>query len=443
LPLPPAASAGDTDWDGLGEEVKAAMAWAWDNYRERAWGKDEIKPVSGMFSSFPLKDRHLGLSLIEALDTLWLMGLDDRFADGVAWVKANAAFEVDGDVSVFETNIRLVGGLLSAHLASRDGQLLALARDLADRLLPAFDTPTGIPYRVVNLKTGAKSQPLTSPADAGTFIAEWGMLSRLTGDSRYVDAAKRAQIAIFRRRSPIGLIATRIDAESGAWQSNIATVGSYCDSFFEYLWDGWDLLRDAECRAMYEACKAAILKHQQVWQDGRLWFADVDCDTGKVLSTEQDELASFYGGLLAQGGDARLGAAYTESWAAVQDRFGVLPEGYDFKTALPTYASNALRPELVDSAFQLWLLDRNPRWREVGRRHFHAMQRWNKAAFGYTDLADVTSNPKRQADHCPGYWWSEQMKYYYLLFADAPRFDYSRNYLSTEGNLLRGMRHPA
>jgi mannosyl-oligosaccharide alpha-1,2-mannosidase len=179
-----------------------------------------------------------------------------------------------------------------------------------------------------------------------------------------------------------------------------------------------------------------------VWQDGERWFADVDCDTGAVVSTEQDELASFYGGLLGQGGERKLGAAYTESWAKVQDRYGVLPEGYDYATALPTQKSNALRPELADSAFTLWLLDRHPRWREIGRAHFLAMRRWNKAAYGYTDLADVTADPKLKADHCPGYWWSEQMKYYYLLFSDTPRFDYARNYLSTEGNVLRGLIHP-
>jgi mannosyl-oligosaccharide alpha-1,2-mannosidase len=136
------------------------------------------------------------------------------------------------------------------------------------------------------------------------------------------------------------------------------------------------------------------------------------------------------------------GAAYTESWAAVQQRFGVLPEGYDYAAGNATQVSNALRPELVDSAFTLWLIDRNPRWRAIGRDHYLAMKASNRAPFGYTDLADVTTTPKRQADHCPGYWWSEQMKYYYLLFSDTPRFDYRRNYLSTEGNILLGLLRP-
>ena len=100
--------------------------------------------------------------------------------------------------------------------------------------------------------------------------------------------------------------------------------------------------------------------------------------------------------------------------------------------------TNALRPELADAAFNHWLLDRKPEWRMLGRAHYLAMKRWNKARYGYADMADVTT--RKQADHCPGYWWSEQMKYYWLLFSDTPRFDYEKNYLSTEGNVLLGFR---
>jgi mannosyl-oligosaccharide alpha-1,2-mannosidase len=191
---------------------------------------------------------------------------------------------------------------------------------------------------------------------------------------------------------------------------------------------------------MYGVLTAAVLRNQREVRDGRLWLRDVDFETGAPLSREQDELASFYGGLLAQGGAAATGAAYTRSWAWLQDRYGVLPEGYDYGADAVIERTNSLRPELADAALNHWLLDRRTEWREIARTHFLAMMRWNKAKYGYADLADVTAEPKRQKDHCPGYWWSEQMKYYYLLFADAPRFDYRRNYLSTEGNVLLGFR---
>lgn len=438
--MPLGAQPASIDWKALGEDVKAEMAWAWDNYRTRAWGKDEIKPVSGGYSTFPLKTQHLGLSIVEALDTLWVMGLDRQFREGLDWVKTTLDFDVDGEVSVFETSIRLIGGLLSAHHASGDPVLLAKAKDLADRLLPAFDTPTGMPFRYINLRSGARRGNVLSPAEIGTFLPEWGTLSRLTGDPGYGAAARKAAVAVFERRSKLDLLATQIDVNTGQWKSKTATVGSLGDSYYEYLWDSWQLLGDAEFKRMYEVCTAAILKHQQVWKDGAPWIADVDFQTGHVASTKQDVLAAFYGALLAQGGAMKEGAAYTEAWARVQDRFGVLPEQYDYAKAKATQASNALRPEFADACFNLWLLDPKPRWRELGRQHYLAMKRWNKARYGYTGLSNVTTDPKRQGDNCPGYWWSEQMKYYYLLFADTPRFDYKRNYLSTEGNVLLGFK---
>jgi mannosyl-oligosaccharide alpha-1,2-mannosidase len=430
-----------TDWHALGEDVRREMRWAWRQYREHAWGKDQIKPISGGFESFPLKNHHLGLSLIEALDTLWVMGLDDEFRDGVEWVKRNLDFDVDGEVSVFETSIRLVGGLLSAYHASGDPELLAKARDCADRLMPSFNaSPLGIPHRFVNLRTGAIRGQETNPAETGTFIPEFGFLSRATGDDRYRKAAKRALVSMFERRSKIGLLADSMDCMTGEWKSRRATIGPPSDSYYEYLWDGWDLLGDRDCLAMYRTCTAAILRHQPQTTGGHLWFVDVDFETGKRINWEQDELASFYGGLLAQGGAMREGAAYTRSWADVQKRFGVLPEDIDAETGKVLSPTNSLRPELADAAFNLWLLDRREEWRMIARDHYLAMKRWNKARYGYASLADATANPKKQKDDCPGYWWTEQMKYYYLIFSDTPRVDYRRLYLSTEGNVLRGLR---
>src|SRR5690349_8922814 len=156
------------DWHALGEDVRREMLWAWRNYRTHAWGKDQIKPISGGSESFPLKSHHLGLTIVEALDTLWVMGLDEEFHDGVEWLKRNLDFDVDGEVSVFETSIRLVGGLLSTFHACGDPMLLAKARDCADRLLPSFSaSPIGIPHRFINLRTGALRGRETNPAETG------------------------------------------------------------------------------------------------------------------------------------------------------------------------------------------------------------------------------------------------------------------------------------
>lgn len=192
-------------------------------------------------------------------------------------------FDVDSKVQVFETVIRGVGGLLSAHLFAigelpvrgynpfgsktqskvnhfilsservidwpsgfrYNGQLLRLASDLGKRLLPAFTSPTGLPYPRVNLKYGIpfythsaanteqaeckvdQSNRLeiteTCSAGAGSLVLEFTTLSRLTGDPRFEKLAKRAFWEVWNRRSSIGLIGAGIDAETGLWTS--ATTG--------------------------------------------------------------------------------------------------------------------------------------------------------------------------------------------------------------------------
>jgi mannosyl-oligosaccharide alpha-1,2-mannosidase len=437
-----AVAARDTDWRALAADVKAQMSFAWQGYKARAWGHDQVKPVSGGHEAFFFPGRRMGLTIVEALDTLWLMGLDEQFEEGLNWVLANLRFDVDAEIQLFECSIRLLGGLLAAHHACGDARLLALAQDLGSRLTPAFErSATGMPYRFVNLRTGAvRRDPVTFPAEVGSYLPEWGTLAKLTGERRFYDLPKAAVQAMFDRRSHIGLLADTIDIESGKWLSRQATVGPPSDSYYEYLWDAWQLHGDLDTRRWYDTLTAAILKHQQVKVDGRLWFARVDFETGQVLNHHQTELDAFYGGLLGQGGAMKQGVANALAWSAVQDRFGVIPEGFDYDTLQATTPSNALRPELADAALNLWLLDRDPRWRQICRRHFETMKRTSRTTWGYSGIADVTKTPMTLDDACPGYWWAEQMKYYWLIFSDTPRFDYSNNYLSTEGKVLRGLR---
>jgi mannosyl-oligosaccharide alpha-1,2-mannosidase len=427
------------DWHGLAQDVRSEMAWAWAEYRRNAWGQDEIKPVSGTSQSFLIPGQTVGLSIVEALDTLWLMGLDAELEDGVRWVTSSLRFDLDGDAQVFEATIRLVGGLLSGHLATGEAKLLELAHDLATRMMPAFDTPTGMPMRFVNLVTGRTRDPLSFPAEIGGGMApEFVTLSKLTGEKRFGEAAVRAMLALHERRSKLGLVADTIDVTTGAWTTRRATIGPPTDSYFEYLWDTWRLTGDRRLRDAYRVSTAAVLAHLADRTTGDLWFANVDFETGAKLDLRQSELSAFYPGLLREGGDRAAGVAAMRGWEKAQEKFGVLPEAFDPGDWSIRSPSNALRPELVDSTFTLWLHDRDEQWRQIARTHFLTMQRTSKVAHGYSGLSDVTTGA--HDDACPGYWWSEQMKYYWLIFSDCPRFDYRDNYLSTEGNVFKGLK---
>jgi len=216
------------------DEVLDMFYHAYGNYREHSFPHDELQPLScSGDSSFY---GGLSLSMLDALDTLAIIGDYENFTQAANVVGRREDFDVNVSVSVFETNIRIVGGLLSAHMLAADedlaiyrpqyangkpynGFLLRLAKDLADRLLPAFDTPTGIPYGSINLKYGIKEDESTivCTAAAGTFVLEFGVLSRLLGDPVYEQVARRATRSIFGLRSEIGLVGGHVDIESGVW----------------------------------------------------------------------------------------------------------------------------------------------------------------------------------------------------------------------------------
>ncbi len=432
------------DWAALGADVKAEFKWAWDHYVEKAWGKDEINPVSGTSQSFFIQGHDLGLSLVEALDTLWIMELDAEFQAGVDWVKSNLGFDVDGEAQVFETNIRLVGGLLSAHLACGDPVLLEKADDLGNRLLKAFDaSPHGLPWRYVNLKTGAVRDPETNLAEIGTYITEFGVLGELTGDERYYAAARRAMMHALNMRSPIGLMAANIHAETGQFISRNASIDVYADSFYEYLWDAWELFGDEELKVAAQECLRAMIDHQGKRYDGLLWFPMVDYETGAVTGTSQTVLGAYLAGLLGQAGFKTEGDDFLATYASLQVRYDIVPESTDVTTGLPRTLRTGLRPEVADACLNLWQHDRDDQYRAISAIHYRNMKASSKATYGYTSLRDISTRPMTKGDNCPGYWWSEQMKYYYLMFAEPKRIDIDRLVLSTEANVLQGFVRPS
>jgi mannosyl-oligosaccharide alpha-1,2-mannosidase len=439
----PPAMAQTEDWAALGADVRSEFKWAWDHYVARAWGKDEINPVSGTSQSFFIEGHDLGLSLVEALDTLWIMELDEEFEAGVDWVKTHLDFDIDGFAQVFETNIRLVGGLLSAHLASDDPVLLEKAHDLGERLLKAFEaSPHGLPYRYVNLKTGAVRDPETNLAEIGTYITEFGILGGLTGDDRFYESGKRAMKHALDMRSDKGLMAANIHAETGQFTSRNASIDVYADSFYEYLWDSWEMFGDADMKRWAEECTGAMIAHQGRRYEGRLWFPMVDYETAEVTGTSQTVLGGYLAGLLGQVGRKSEGDDFLASYTAMQARYGVIPESIEVTTGAARGKRTGLRPEFADACLNLWLGDRDERYRALTAVHYRAMKDSSRAAYGYTSLADITTRPMTQGDNCPGYWWSEQMKYYFLMFAEPKRVDLSRLVLSTEANVLRGWVSP-
>ncbi len=424
----------------LANDVRQEFLTAWTAYRRLAFGRDELRPLSGTGSEFFISGTPLGLTIIESLDTLFLMELDGELNAALSWINGNLDVNRNASVHVFETIIRLVGGLLSGFHATGSSMLLAKARDLADRLLPAFNSPTGIPFRFVNLQTGAVSGNQTPLAEVGSNITEFGFLSRATGDPKYVNASKRALRAVFNRRSSLNLVGTTINVQTGAWADTTARVDPPVDSFFEDLQAGADpLVNDPEIAGWYRTLTNAILQRLAETVDGRLWFRQVNMNTGATVGRTQSELTAFYAGLLGQGGDLARGESYHSSWTAVLDRFRLPPEAVNYVNLTALSSAYQLRPEYIDSALFLWLLTGNELYRTRAQVMWNRQKAHCKVANGYAVVNNMNTTPTTKGDLTPGYWFSENMKYFYLMWSGAPRLNYQSNYLTTEGNVLRGL----
>src|SRR5437667_12319718 len=198
----------------LAARVRTEFLHAWNNYERYACGHDALRPLSK--TSHDWYGQSLQMTPVDAFDTLLLMHLDSEAAKDLQLITSNLSFDRDIYVKNFEITIRLLGGLLSGYQLTGDRRLLGLAEDLGNRLLPAFDSPTGLPYVYVNLRTGQVRDPLSNPAETGTLLLEFGTISKLTGNPVFYDKAKRALVETFKRRSPLGLVGSRINVETGA-----------------------------------------------------------------------------------------------------------------------------------------------------------------------------------------------------------------------------------
>ena len=398
----------------LRARVRAELKHAWDGYVRYAWGHDELRPKSRT-----ARDWYPGGTLlitpVDALDSLILLGFQSDADRAREYVDTHLNLDQDLEVKHFEIVIRVLGGLLSAHQMTRDPRLLALADDLGRRMLPAFDSPTGMPYRYVNLRTGRTSKPESNPAEIGTLLLEYGTLSKLTGNPVYMEKARKAVIELYKRRSGIGLVGEKIDVETGKWIDPSSHVGGAIDSYYEYLLKGWLLFHDEELHRMWLESIAAVHKYVVDEVRGELWTGVADMNTGMRTATLFGSLEAFFPGTLALAGELERARRIQDSAFRMWTANGLEPEAFDYASMKTIEQGYPLRPEIVESAWYLHERTRDPRYLEMGRVFFDAIVSRCRVDAGY----DVIDEKGEQGDLMPSYFLAETLKYFELLFGDS------------------------
>ena len=443
--------------------VRRTLKSVWDAYTPFI-GADEIQPVSNLSKLWDINNKQM-VTLVDSLDTLYLAGLHDEFNQGVEYLAKNFDFTPTSSVSLFETTIRVLGGLLSAYALSNDERVLAAAVQVGSKLVTAYSEDAmksngGMPFPSWNPTT------VTGHSSYGTFLAESGSvqleyyyLYHATGDEKFLEPLNL--MPKFKNlTNPNGLIGS---SWSGSVFNGRIGTGSYSDSYYEYLLKLWllteqneDLYSDMYIAAADSIVDYLILDIKSL--NGTQAFVTSGDNYGEKFNVFQNDnfehLSCFIPGMLALGSvylpplqaDKHLKAAKkVASFCAhlyLDTVTGLSPDqvsiGIDRKKTVAK-SNYGLRPETVESLFYMWRVTRDPIYREWGwsiylsiERHCRVCQ--NCSASGYSEVEDVNAEKPSLTDHMDTFFTGETLKYLFLLFADDSALDLDCWVLNTEAH---------
>lgn len=411
-------------------EVKHEFLHAWNAYKQYAWGHDELKPLSK--TSRDWYEHTLLMTPVDSLDTMLMMDLKDEAAGTKAYILEHLSFDRDMYVQVFEITIRHLGALVTCYQMTGDKKLLDLATDLGNRLLPAFKSATGLPYRYVNLKNGKVRDGVSNPAETGTLLIEFGTLSKLTGNPIFYNTAKRALVETYNRRSSMDLVGSNIDVETGKWTNTDSHITGGIDSYYEYLLKCWLLFGDRDCKRMWETSRAAMNRYLADDNGKELWYGHAEMETGKRTATTYGALDAFLPAVLAMSGDLRRARRLQDSGYRMWQLHGIEPEEINYRTMQVTHGGYPLRPEFVESAYYLYHYTGDQKYLRMGETVLDSLRQHCRTEAGYAGLKDVVTKEKR--DNMQSFLFAETFKYLYLLFAPPQTLKFGDVIFNTEAH---------
>ncbi|KAN0084171.1 glycoside hydrolase family 47 protein [Tylopilus felleus] len=435
-------------------------------YHQYAWGHDDMLPVS---KSYVDDLNGWGATISDALDTMWLMGFHDWFQEAVQYV-ATVDFSLsrtNDSVSLFETTIRHVGGLLTAYELSgkQNYTLVQKAEQVAQQLAYAFNGSSPIPWNNINFTDHTPVDELSNIAQAGTLTMEWDRLSLYTGNDTYRQLAENSvQHMINMPKVLPGMPALDIDPATGGSDGSYVTWGGGCDSFYEYLIK-YPRLTNTDDNSYADAWLAAadtsikvLLKNSTVgnWT----YLADYDNEILNVGS----HLACFYGGNWILGGKLtnndtifniglRLTDACWNTYASTAT--GIGPEEFAYISSDGNYTGGTapttqqlqfydkhgyyitlsdyiLRPEVLESNFYAWRATGNTKYLDNAASAIKSFQTYLPATVAYSGINDVNNVTSSKYDYMASFWFGEVLKYLYLTFDNPENISLDDYVFNTE-----------
>ncbi|KAJ1898343.1 mannosyl-oligosaccharide alpha-1,2-mannosidase [Kickxella alabastrina] len=468
-------------WQARQDRVVDATKYAWDAYRRNAFGCDEYHPISRTGTNNTRQG--VGYFVADVLDTLLLMGLVKEYNEGRNFLVHHVSYDQPGVVSLFETTIRVLGGLLAAfHWSGEsDHGLLDLATDLGLRLAKSMNTSTGIPPETAILRSdGMPYASLSSTAEVATLQLEFRYLSKLTHHTEFRTAVDRIMDVLLQASKYDGLVPIYVNAQTGQFAGDDIRLGSRGDSYYEYLLKQWMQTGQTEPRYREEYDRAMdgvkkflveVTPMQNLTYIGELTGL---LSGAPAFKPKMDHLVCFLGGNLALGAtkgkplsqvspldisardreDLILARELTETCVRMylDMPLGLSPEIAHFRQspASPDDPNqgdilvhqadrhNILRPETIESLLLLWRITGEEKWREYGWVIFENFEKWAKMdnGGGFTGLRDVTEVPPKREDKMETFFLAETLKYFYLLFGSDEKVPLTKYVFNTEAHPL-------
>lgn len=472
-------STADAKWQPLASEVRKEFLHAWKGYRKYAWGKDELHPISKRgHNSFG----GIGITILDCLTTLWLMGLETEFEEAASWVEKSLDYDkANAEVSVFELIIRGLGGLLGAHSLSGRPIFLRRATELAERLLPALNTSSKLPLPKWNIGRG-RGSPSSEPtilAEAGSMQLEMRYLTEHTGDRRFQRAGDASFDAV-QRTGVTGLAPVYVTPPDHVPPRALASkfaMGALADSYYEYqlklyvqspretrFKDLWLAVLD-EVPGLLRPRPQGALAAERSSKSGAVGtkFKLIEIAAGGDPIWKMDHLSCFAPAMIALGLKSipqkdlqeknrnatwwpvceGLVQSCAELWTS--SRSGLGPEHATIRSSAPFDVLEVpqdgrhsfLRPETAESLFYLYRYTGDEKYRLWGEKMFRAMVNHAKVEAGYASVKDVNQVPTEKIDEMQSFVMAETFKYFFLLFSPADTLDLQKYVLNTEGHPLR------
>jgi mannosyl-oligosaccharide alpha-1,2-mannosidase len=473
------------------KEVEAAFQKSWRSYRKEAWLWDELRPIGGGgITTFG----GLAASMVDSLDTLWIMDMKEDFYDGVAAVARMDFLNITGDgLNIFETTIRHLGGLLSAYDLSGEKVLLRKATELGDLLLMGFDTPNHIPGFWLTFQDAFQGRQMADyndpSASPGSLSLEFTRLAQLTGESKYYSAIDRIMsfFASCQNETKLpGMWPVTINFAGETVRATEFSLGGLADSLYEYLPKMHLLLGglDGKYESMHRQAMAVVEKellfrpmlptNDEVLFPGNV----IVTGDGVKLTAEAQHLGCFVGGLFALGGKTfdmprhvELGGLLARGcvWAYSAFPLGIMPEifqlapceardacawdadRYSQLSHLPANHPGGiapgvtrlrdsrylLRPEAFESLFVLYRATGDAAYQDMAWTMFEAVRAACETELAFAALADVTVPEPSQVDSMESFWMAETLKYLYLLFSPPDLVSLDEYVFNTEAHPFR------